>query len=505
LHFSPNNAIRHHRDPASYFRAEEHLLGAQKYNWTQEYFDNMPIDHFSYADVRTFKLRYLISTEHYRPNGPIFFYTGNEGGIEGFALNTGFMWDIAPEYGAAVVFAEHRFYGKTQPFGNQSYKTVKNLGYLSSEQALADFAQLLAYLKDERISQAKNSPVIAFGGSYGGMLTAWFRIKYPHLVDGGIAASAPVLWFEKAGVPEDIFDRIVTRTMKLSQCNLKAVSAAYEALKRLASTDEGRKSLNELFKFDSSSLVNQTEDGDALGAAVTTIFETLAMVDYPYEANFLSPLPAWPMKEVCKHFTSKEKKDKELAYSMYQVMNTFYNHTGQKKTFCFKGPNCGDPFSQLGDPAGWPWQSCTEMVMPLCASGPPNDIFPKSCPFTNEGALNSCGTTFNSIGFKPEMFRPDWVIDNYGERYPTASNIVFSNGYLDPWSGGGWSLKPATKGTLVSIIIEDGAHHLDLRGAHPDDTNAVKEARRIEKLHISRWIREAEKRNRKRKNNWAMY
>lgn len=57
------------------------------------------------------------------------------------------MWDIAPEYDAAIVFAEHRFYGKTKPFGNDSYKDVKNLGYLSSEQALADFAELITYLK----------------------------------------------------------------------------------------------------------------------------------------------------------------------------------------------------------------------------------------------------------------------------------------------------------------------------------------------------------------------
>lgn len=59
------------------------------------------------------------------------------------------MWDIAPEYNAAIVFAEHRFYGKSKPFGNDSYKDVKNLGYLSSEQALADFAHLITYLKQQ--------------------------------------------------------------------------------------------------------------------------------------------------------------------------------------------------------------------------------------------------------------------------------------------------------------------------------------------------------------------
>lgn len=123
------------------------------------------------------------------------------------------MWDIAPEFEAAVIFAEHRFYGKSQPFGNdvrskerqkdqrffQSYSSIDKLGFLSSEQALADFAFLIEHLKTKvsiiqsliilyflikRIKCAQHSSVIVFGGSYGGMLSAWMRIKYPHLVQG---------------------------------------------------------------------------------------------------------------------------------------------------------------------------------------------------------------------------------------------------------------------------------------------------------------------------------
>jgi len=89
----------------------------------------------------------------------------------------GFMWDIAPEFGAAIVFAEHRYYGESLPFGNETYSNVSTMAYLSSEQALGDFAVLIKYLKEKRIYNATKKAVVSFGGSYGGMLTAWMRIK----------------------------------------------------------------------------------------------------------------------------------------------------------------------------------------------------------------------------------------------------------------------------------------------------------------------------------------
>ena len=75
------------------------------------------------------------------------------------------MWELAPEYHAMLVFAEHRYYGNSLPYGNRSYDNLQYLAYLTSEQALADFAVLIKQLGD----QHHDPPFVAFGGSYGGI------------------------------------------------------------------------------------------------------------------------------------------------------------------------------------------------------------------------------------------------------------------------------------------------------------------------------------------------
>lgn len=88
----------------------KHSNRIQQYEYQTRYFDQQ-LDHFSFAMLPSFRQRYLINTKHWvGPSrlGPIFFYCGNEGDIEWFAANTGFVWELAPQFGAMVIFPEVR-------------------------------------------------------------------------------------------------------------------------------------------------------------------------------------------------------------------------------------------------------------------------------------------------------------------------------------------------------------------------------------------------------------
>lgn len=95
-------------DPRFLGRFSQQPKQLQQYQYETRYFMQR-LDHFSFSDQPKFPQRYLINTENWvgpQRLGPIFLYCGNEGDIEWFAANTGFVWEIAPRFGAMVVFPE---------------------------------------------------------------------------------------------------------------------------------------------------------------------------------------------------------------------------------------------------------------------------------------------------------------------------------------------------------------------------------------------------------------
>ncbi|XP_045795896.1 lysosomal Pro-X carboxypeptidase-like [Trifolium pratense] len=439
------------------------------------------LDHFNYnpQSYQTFQQRYLINDTYWggaKKKAPIFVYTGNEGDIEWFTLNTGFMFEIAPYFNALLVFIEHRYYGKSIPFGGNDEVANRNsstLGYMSSTQALADYATLIIDLKKNL--SAIDSPVVVFGGSYGGMLAAWFRLKYPHVAIGALASSAPILQFLDLVSPYT-FTNIVTQDYKSESENCyKVIKESWKEIEDTANAPGGIEQLHKSFKI----CKNNTITADALKGWLQTALMYTAMTDYPTPTNFLTPLPAYPVKKMCEAIDSISTAGNESLTKMYAVANIFYNYTGTVTCFDF-----GNDSDDSIDQGGWNWQSCTEMIMPLGGNNE-ESIFPAQ-KWELEDTLSYCKHEYHIVP------RPHWITTEFGgqdigrvlKRF--GSNIIFFNGLRDPWSGGG-VLKNISK-SLIAIVATEGAHHVDLRFSTKGDPKWLKNVRKQEVKIIESWI-----------------
>ncbi|KAI9372351.1 serine carboxypeptidase S28-domain-containing protein [Aspergillus egyptiacus] len=163
-----------------------------------EYNFSAPIDHF-HNESRyephsngVFNLRYWFDSTHYRSGGPVFVIAAGEAdGEERFPfLSQGIVTELAKTYNGLGVILEHRYYGKSYP---SEHVTPENLRFLSTEQALADYAYFASNvvfpgLEDFDLTAA-STPWIAYGGSYAGAMVAFLRKLYPAVFWGAVSSS----------------------------------------------------------------------------------------------------------------------------------------------------------------------------------------------------------------------------------------------------------------------------------------------------------------------------
>ncbi|KAK4275854.1 hypothetical protein QN277_018869 [Acacia crassicarpa] len=97
-------------------------------------------------------------------------------------------------------------------------------------------------------------------------------------------------------------------------------------------------------------------------------------------------------------------------------------------------------------------QACSEMVMPM-SSSEESSMFP-TYDFNYSSFQEK---RLKDYGVKP---RPKWITAEFGghdihvalKKY--GSNIIFSNGLLDPWRGG--SVLQNISESVVSLVTEEG-------------------------------------------------
>lgn len=439
--------------------------GNNRFLTTEEHWLNQTLDHFSPYDHRRFEQRYYEFLDHFRsPDGPIFLRICGEESCNG--IPNDYLSVLAKKFGAAVVTLEHRYYGRSSPFKSH---TTENLKYLSSKQALFDLAVFRQYYQDslnQKLSRSKvENPWFVFGVSYAGALSAWFRLKFPHLTCGSLASSAVVL-------------AVYNFTEFDEQVGISAGPECKAALQEVTQLVEERlRSNNKELKV-------------AFGAAELNIDE-----DFLY---FLADAAVMAFQygnpdKLCSPLVEAKKAGKDLvdAYASY-VKN--YNESVEpydrehlKKTTS-SGEDSADRL--------WWFQVCSEVAYFQVA--PAKDSI-RSSKIDTKYHLDLCKNIFGE-GVYPTV---DATNLYYGGRKIAGSKIIFTNGSQDPWRR---ASKQTTSPSMPSYIISchNCGHGTDLRGCpqspfclEGDDKgcsspDAVNKVRQQITEHIDLWLSECE-------------
>ncbi|XP_074318272.1 uncharacterized protein LOC141655072 [Silene latifolia] len=420
------------------------------------------------ASIGIFQQKLVIDFSYWdgkNANVPILVCLGGEAPIEYWLDGIGIIDKAAPQFRALVVYIEHRFYGQSIPFGSldNAFSSDEIRDCLTTEQALADFAEVIKFVK--RNITKHDSPTIVIGGSYSGMLAAWFRLKYPHFAIGALASSAPIFSFEKLPI-ENEYCQIVARDFEeISKTCANNIFQSWNMIDYLASQPSGIDQLTKTFK--SCSPINSSEE---LKAYLIRLYNFAAQ----YDGRFNT----WT-RYFCNKIGNRRNNDiLEGISEAVSGLNSFpvCNQIAGNVSFAVDSESI----------QAWEFQLCSELVTPTSCSG--NSMFQPQ-QFNMDLYVKNCRDKYHIEA------HPNWISTYYGGQDIKSSlknfgsNIIFSNGLRDPLSRAG--VLSDISDTIVALTTKQGSHCLDMNLAKDDDPNWLKELRSKEIRIMSQWIKQS--------------
>ena len=418
---------------------------------------------------------------------------------------------------ALFVLAEHRYFGESFPFGDAPcelspefnascessfWPNATRLGLLHEEQTLADYAALAIHLRTSL--KAPTSPLISVGGSLAGELTTYFRFRYPHIVDAGIASSAPILGYPGYSSPFGWYQTVTEAFRRAGgDTCVEQIRAGFWML-RAMSPAELSKAFNTCTPATKAchyQAITQTIYDWCGGAAEAGFPPSRSTINLACDTmkGAKTNLEAWqrlwaPIRPAtCLNVTWECSYDDEPDTAPVPAPPVAPTPPAAERTLFTNG---------------WDFLACTSEVHPI-GSNNVTDFLPP-VPWRVDGTLEWCQSMFDNTkvhdphhGPASKVFmRADSMIDAFGLGdlagfAKSTSRIIFSSGQNDPWSA--QSITKTLSADLPAVVISLGAHHSDLGGPMnpvPDpktDTQSLNDAREFEILTLRRWIDEIKK------------
>lgn len=432
-----------------------------------------PLDHFAPAcageSCKVWSQRYLVNATFFDGAGPVFLCVGGEG--------PGFTEDVvisgtehahemilaAEQHGALILALEHRYYGQSLPTKDFS---TPNLQWLSSPQALEDLAAFVAHINAQYGLQRDTNRWITFGGSYPGMMASFARLKYPHLIHGSIASSAPV----QAVSNMQGYMNVMSNNFKLA--DVGGSEGCYDAIKS-AFTDVGT-----LLRTDHAALYNTFNicaQGDPLSNSDQQVglVQSLSFI-FPAQSNDpLCTTPGCNIRSMCSAFMT----NKSLASSDVNRLAAFFkqmagNEEGQCTTIDYYADNIAPLLNTTlegGTARIWTYQTCSEFGF-YQTCDPATDCIFTSSPHLNtlDSYYDQCEKAFGITGIQVEAAVSASNVWS-GGWHPGSARVLYINGQVDPWRS--QSVLPdnteygkvvavgAADSGISALMVEGSSHH----------------------------------------------
>ena len=414
---------------------------------------NQLIDHNA-PEAGRFAQRYYVDESYSISNeSPVFFYICGEAACSKRYLN-GAIREYAKKFHAKLVALEHRYYGESMPFKSLS---SQDLHLLTTEAALDD----LAYFQRNMVREKNwSGKWVAFGGSYPGSLAAYYRLKFPYLVAGALASSAPVM------AKEDFveYDAHVTHVAG-TQC-ANQIREVVTLVETSINDAEQLKAIKAL--FDATAVVSSID-------FLYLIADTAAgAVQYGQRDDFCAALAK--AKTPLEGYANYAKK-------MYQELHV----TAVELTAQGAMSEKPEEYKNNVGMRQWYYQSCREY-------GYWQNAHPDASLSTRSALINLnyhhqvCDRLF---GLKKPAQTQELNNTFY---YPLmdilTSNIYFTNGEYDPWSTLSLAEKNANaiNPKLNYQLINGAAHCDDLHASSMLDSDSLVHSRKIMEGLLSKWL-----------------